>query len=269
MGKVRASVQTEGIVQGVGFRPFVYDLAMRHDLAGWVLNDERGVRIEVEGEADCVASFISDLSVPPPLAVVERQEVTYLPPVGSTAFQIRESVAGQERFALISPDMALCEDCRRELFDQKDRRFRYPFINCTNCGPRFTIIEDIPYDRAKTTMASFAMCPDCNREYHDPADRRFHAQPNACPTCGPQVKLLDATGAEVTSGDPSLNPIAKTIALLGAGKIVAIKGLGDFTSRVMLLMKRPLPCCGGGNTGRTSPLPSCAVQSRSSRASAS
>jgi hydrogenase maturation protein HypF len=228
MGKVRASVQTEGIVQGVGFRPFVYDLARRHKLTGWVLNDEQGVQIEVEGEADRVDSFISDLSCPPPLAVVERQQVTYVPPVGSTAFQIRESVAGQERFALVSPDMALCEDCRRELFDQKDRRFRYPFINCTNCGPRFTIIEDIPYDRAKTTMASFAMCPDCNREYHDPEDRRFHAQPNACPTCGPQVTLLDATGAEVTSGDPSLDPIAKTIALLTAGKIVAIKGLGGF-----------------------------------------
>jgi hydrogenase maturation protein HypF len=224
MGKVRASVQTEGIVQGVGFRPFVYDLARRHDLAGWVLNDERGVRIEVEGEADCVASFISDLSVPPPLAVVERQQVTYIPPVGDRDFHIRESVAGEERLALISPDMALCEDCRRELFDPHDRRFRYPFINCTNCGPRFTIIEDIPYDRAKTTMASFEMCPDCNREYHDPADRRFHAQPNACPICGPQVKLLDARGNAV----PSSDPLEETIALLQAGKIVAIKGLGGF-----------------------------------------
>jgi hydrogenase maturation protein HypF len=224
MGKVRASVQTEGIVQGVGFRPFVYDLAVRHALTGWVLNDEQGVRIEVEGEADRVNSFISDLSAPPPLAVVERQQVTYVPPVGSTAFQIRESVAGKERFALVSPDMATCADCRRELFAPHDRRFRYPFINCTNCGPRFTIIEDIPYDRAKTTMAPFRMCPDCSREYHDPEDRRFHAQPNACPVCGPQVKLLDATGGEVESTDP----IRETIALLTAGKIVAIKGLGGF-----------------------------------------
>jgi hydrogenase maturation protein HypF len=224
MGRVRASVQTEGIVQGVGFRPFVYDLAVRHELTGWVLNDERGVRIEVEGEADRVHSFISDLSCPPPLAVVERQQVTYLPPVGSTAFQIRESVAGEERFALISPDMALCEDCRRELLNPRDRRFRYPFINCTNCGPRFTIIEDIPYDRAKTTMASFEMCPDCSREYHDPEDRRFHAQPNACPICGPQVRLLDNTGGAVSSTDP----IRETVALLTAGKILAIKGLGGF-----------------------------------------
>jgi hydrogenase maturation protein HypF len=228
MGKVRASVQTEGIVQGVGFRPFVYDLARRHELTGWVLNDEQGVQIEVEGEADHVNSFISDLSAPPPLAVVEQTTINYIPPVGSTAFQIRESVAGQERFALVSPDMALCDDCRRELFDPQDRRFRYPFINCTNCGPRFTIIEDIPYDRAKTTMAPFEMCPDCSREYHNPEDRRFHAQPNACPVCGPQVKLLDATGGAVASGDPSLDPIAKTIALLTAGKIVAIKGLGGF-----------------------------------------
>jgi hydrogenase maturation protein HypF len=224
MGKVRVSVQTEGIVQGVGFRPFVYDLARRHELTGWVLNDEQGVQIEVEGEADRVASFISDLSCPPPLAVVERQQVTYIPPVGSTNFQIRESIAGQERFALVSPDITLCEDCRRELFDPTDRRFRYPFINCTNCGPRFTIIQDIPYDRPKTTMASFEMCPDCSREYHDPEDRRFHAQPNACPVCGPQVKLLDATGEGVSSTDP----IRETIALLTAGKIVAIKGLGGF-----------------------------------------
>jgi hydrogenase maturation protein HypF len=228
MGKIRASVQTEGIVQGVGFRPFVYDLAVRHDLTGWVLNDERGVQIEVEGEADRVASFICDLSCPPPLAVVERQQVTYVPPIGSTDFQIRESVTGEERFALISPDMATCEDCRLELFDPKDRRFHYPFINCTNCGPRFTIIQDIPYDRPKTTMAPFEMCPDCSREYHDPRDRRFHAQPNACPVCGPHLQLLDAKGDAVPSSDHGLDPIEQTRALLTAGKIVAIKGLGGF-----------------------------------------
>jgi len=224
MGKVRVSVQTEGIVQGVGFRPFIYDLALRHELTGWVLNDERGVLIEVEGEADRVASFISDLSAPPPLAVVERTRVSYFPPTGYTGFEIRTSVGGHERFALISPDMALCGDCWRELFDPWDRRFRYPFINCTNCGPRFTIIADIPYDRAKTTMAPFQMCPDCSREYHDPEDRRFHAQPNACPVCGPQVRLLDTAGGAVASADP----IRETITLLSAGKIVAIKGLGGF-----------------------------------------
>jgi hydrogenase maturation protein HypF len=224
MGKVRASVQTEGIVQGVGFRPFVYDLALRHELTGWVLNDEQGVQIEVEGEGDHVASFLSELSIPPPLAVVERTQVSYFPPTGYTDFQIRESREGQERCALISPDMALCEDCQRELLDPRDRRFRYPFINCTNCGPRFTIIEDIPYDRAKTTMAPFEMCPACNREYHNPEDRRFHAQPNACPVCGPQVQLLDNAGEVVSSADP----IRETIVLLKSGKVVAIKGLGGF-----------------------------------------
>jgi len=232
MRKVRASVQAEGIVQGVGFRPFVYDLARRHELAGWVLNDERGVQIEIEGADEDVASFLSELSSPPPLAIVERTQVNYASPAGYTGFEIRESVGGEERLTLVSPDMALCEDCQRELFDPQDRRFRYPFINCTNCGPRFTIIEDIPYDRAKTTMAPFEMCPECSREYHDPEDRRFHAQPNACPTCGPQVELLDAKGNALPSSDPGLDPgsdpIAQTLALLKGGKIVAVKGLGGF-----------------------------------------
>ena len=228
MGKVRASVQAEGIVQGVGFRPFVYDLARRHELAGWVLNDERGVQIEIEGADEDVASFLSELSSPPPLAIVERTQVQYAPPAGYTGFEIRESVGGEERLTLVSPDMALCEDCRRELLDPQDRRFRYPFINCTNCGPRLTIIEDIPYDRAKTTMAPFEMCPECSREYHDPLNRRFHAQPNACPTCGPQVRLLDAAGGEVCGVGPGVDTIEKTVALLKAGKIVAIKGLGGF-----------------------------------------
>jgi len=224
MAKVRAIIQIEGVVQGVGFRPFVYALAQRHALAGWVLNDEKGVQIEVEGDQDGVASFISALATPPLLAHVERQQVTYLLVAGYQGFEIRSSKVGEERLALISPDMTLCEDCRLELFDQADRRFRYPFINCTQCGPRLTIIEDIPYDRAKTTMACFEMCPACNREYHDPADRRFHAQPNACPVCGPQATLLDNTGAEVNSDDP----ISEVVQLLAAGKIVAIKGLGGF-----------------------------------------
>jgi hydrogenase maturation protein HypF len=224
MGKVRAMVRIEGIVQGVGFRPFVYECARRHALAGWVLNDEKGVQIEVEGEEHRVTSFISALAAPPPLAVVERQEVSYLPVAGYQGFEIRASTSGEERLALISPDITLCGDCLQELFESDDRRFRYPFINCTNCGPRFTIIEDIPYDRAKTTMAPFQMCPACNREYHDPADRRFHAQPNACPACGPQVQLLDNTGAEVKSADP----IQEILRLLKGGRIVAIKGLGGF-----------------------------------------
>jgi hydrogenase maturation protein HypF len=221
---VRAQIRIEGIVQGVGFRPFVYALARRHALTGWVLNDEKGVQIEVEGNQTRVAAFLDGLSTPPPLAVVERQEVSYLPLAGYQVFEIRASMSGAERLALISPDITTCGDCLAELFDPHDRRFRYPFINCTNCGPRFTIIEDIPYDRAKTTMASFEMCPACSREYHDPADRRFHAQPNACPACGPQVRLLDHTGAEVTGVDP----LQETHTLLKEGRIVAIKGLGGF-----------------------------------------
>ena len=224
MDKVRALVQIEGIVQGVGFRPFVYDRARLHDLAGWVRNDEHGVCIEVEGEEDRVTSFLSALTTPPPLARVEKTHVDYRPPIGYQGFEIRPSESGEERQALISPDTATCASCRCELFDPRDRRFRYPFINCTNCGPRFTIITDIPYDRATTTMAPFAMCPQCSREYHDPTDRRFHAQPNACPTCGPQVRLLDATGKAVSTNDP----IGEVCQLLATGKIVAIKGLGGF-----------------------------------------
>jgi hydrogenase maturation protein HypF len=224
MAKVRAMIQIEGVVQGVGFRPFVYALAQRHVLTGWVLNDEKGVQIEVEGEGDRVTDFLSGISSPPLLAHVERQQVSYLPLAGYQGFEIRPSTSGDERLALISPDMTTCGDCRQELFDSQDRRFRYPFINCTNCGPRFTIIEDIPYDRAKTTMASFEMCAACSAEYHNPADRRFHAQPNACPACGPQVKLLDNTGTEVGGVDP----LRETLRLLKEGRIVAIKGLGGF-----------------------------------------
>lgn len=224
MGRIRAAVQIEGVVQGVGFRPFVYECAVRHGLAGWVRNDGRGVQIEVEGERARLVSFLSSLASPPPLARVIRQQVSYLPPVGYKGFEIRASTSGDGRLTLVSPDIATCEDCLRELFDPQDRRFRYPFINCTNCGPRFTIIEDIPYDRPKTTMAPFTMCPSCSREYHDPADRRFHAQPNACPACGPRVRLLDASGREVACADP----IKEVIGLLMGGKIVAIKGIGGY-----------------------------------------
>jgi hydrogenase maturation protein HypF len=224
MARVRAAIRIEGIVQGVGFRPFVYALARRHELAGWVLNDEQGVQMEVEGDEARVAAFLDGLASPPPLAVVERTTVDYLPEAGYSGFEIRASMSGEERLALISPDITTCRDCRQELFDPADRRFRYPFINCTNCGPRFTIIQDIPYDRPKTTMASFPMCPACEREYHDPMDRRFHAQPNACPVCGPQIALLDSTGAAISAVDP----IQETLRLLKEGRIVAIKGLGGF-----------------------------------------
>jgi len=224
MEQVRAYIVLKGIVQGVGFRPFVYSLARRHDLTGWILNDERGVQIEVEGPQRRIGRFLSDLSSPPPLALIEETAVRYLAPAGYQDFEIRQSVGGDERIALMSPDIAVCEDCLKEFRDPSDHRFRYPFINCTNCGPRFTIIEDIPYDRDKTTMASFTMCPRCDREYYDPSSRRFHAQPNACPACGPRLCLTDRSRKEVSAPDP----VSGTLRLLSEGKIVAIKGLGGY-----------------------------------------
>lgn len=218
-------VEVRGIVQGVGFRPFVYKVAQRLGLKGWVRNDERGVEIEVEGEEGALEAFLRALrEQPPPLARIEELKVSELPLFGYPSFEIRPSQPSEERATLISPDIATCEDCLRELFDPRDRRFRYPFINCTNCGPRFTIIRDIPYDRENTTMASFSMCPACFKEYHDPRDRRFHAQPNACPLCGPKVELLDGEGSKVETEDP----ILEAIRLLRDGKILAVKGLGGY-----------------------------------------
>ncbi|MGB2966288.1 MAG: acylphosphatase, partial [Phycisphaerae bacterium] len=189
---VRRRIRVRGIVQGVGFRPAVYRLALERALGGWVRNDAEGVLIELEGPPQAVESFVSALQAdPPPLARITALESETVPAEGETAFRITPS-AGGERTALVSPDMATCDDCRRELADPADRRYRYPFINCTNCGPRYSIILDIPYDRPATTMRGFTMCPACQAEYDDPADRRFHAQPNACPRCGPHLALHDA-----------------------------------------------------------------------------
>ncbi|MCW3063208.1 MAG: hypF, partial [Solirubrobacterales bacterium] len=191
--RIRARV--EGTVQGVGFRPFVYRLAGELGLAGWVLNDERGVLLEVEGDAATIEDFVVRLAAEaPPLATVERVAVEELPATGAPGFAIVESERHGAPAALVSPDTATCADCLRELFDPADRRHRYPFINCTNCGPRFTIVRDVPYDRPLTTMAGFRMCAACQAEYDDPADRRFHAQPNACAVCGPALRLLGAAG---------------------------------------------------------------------------
>jgi hydrogenase maturation protein HypF len=224
MTSVRLQIRIEGIVQGVGFRPFVYALATRLGLGGYVLNDSQGVLIEVEGGLENVRRFMATLEQEtPPLALIERITSHEVPPQQESAFIIKPSHGGLERVALVSPDIATCELCLRELFDPANRRFHYPFINCTNCGPRLTIIQDVPYDRPATTMAALAMCPDCAREYHDPADRRFHAQPVACPVCGPQLTLLDRDG-HALPGDP----IGSTAALLRAGKIVAVKGLGGY-----------------------------------------
>jgi hydrogenase maturation protein HypF len=224
MALTRTRVRVEGIVQGVGFRPFVHALAGRLGLAGLVGNDAGGVFVEVEGAAETVERFLEALAAEaPPLAVIERMTATPLAPTGSSGFAIAPSLAGGERQALVSPDTATCADCLAELADPADRRHRYPFINCTNCGPRFTIVRDVPYDRPATTMASFAMCADCAREYHDPGDRRFHAQPVCCPACGPSLALLDRDGT-AAEGDP----LAGVAARLRDGAVVAVKGLGGY-----------------------------------------
>jgi hydrogenase maturation protein HypF len=218
----RARVRVDGTVQGVGFRPYVYRLAGELGLAGFVLNDARGVLIEVEGSQAAVDRFLARLgSEAPPLAVVEQLVVEERAPSGDQVFVIRESAAGELPDAPVTPDTATCEDCLRELFDPKDRRFRYPFINCTNCGPRFTIVCGVPYDRPLTTMASFAMCAECRAEYENPADRRFHAQPNACPVCGPSVRLIGAPGG-------ANDPLSAAVVALASGAIVAIKGIGGY-----------------------------------------
>jgi len=220
-----ASISVRGIVQGVGFRPFVYGLAVKHNLRGWVYNTSEDVRIEVEGAAEAVRQFERELETKaPPLAYIENVTVQYHRPVGYKDFEIRKSQAQEGKYQLISPDVATCQACLGEVMDADDRRYRYPFTNCTNCGPRFTIIEDMPYDRAKTTMRYFQMCPQCQAEYDNPLDRRFHAQPNACPKCGPQVQLIDNQGNVLNESDP----IAAASQLLREGKILAIKGLGGF-----------------------------------------
>jgi hydrogenase maturation protein HypF len=223
----RREVCVRGIVQGVGFRPFVYALARRHGLSGTVRNDAEGVRIEVEGAPEELGRFVRALEEDsPPLAMVESVFWQPLAPLGDSEFRIEESRDGLRRQALVSPDVATCEDCLAELLDPTDRRYRYPFTNCTNCGPRFTITRSVPYDRATTTMSGFEMCPDCRREYEDPANRRFHAQPNACPVCGPHVRLLDRFGHELYASPD--DPIARSARMLRGRAVVAIKGLGGY-----------------------------------------
>jgi hydrogenase maturation protein HypF len=221
---VRASIRVEGVVQGVGFRPFVYSLATRLGLAGWVGNDVDGVFAEVEGSAVGVSEFLGLLEAqPPPLARVDRVTAAAIVPSGARGFSIVASDHTGRRRALVSADSATCADCLAELADPADRRFAYAFINCTNCGPRFTIVTGVPYDRPLTTMAPFAMCAECAAEYHDPADRRFHAQPVCCPACGPRLRLLGAGGGEV-AGDP----LVGAARLLADGQVVAVKGLGGY-----------------------------------------
>lgn len=222
----RLKIEIHGAVQGVGFRPFVYRLAAELDLTGWVINDTRGVFIEAESDRDTLQTFLARLAAEtPPLAIVQTIDSEWMEPVGFTRFEIRHSEAGGAKTVLVLPDMATCADCLREVFDPADRRRDYAFTNCTNCGPRFSIIRALPYDRPNTTMRQFVMCPDCQAEYDSPLDRRFHAQPNACPVCGPQLEWRMANGERRMAGDEALR---QTVTAILAGEIVAVKGLGGF-----------------------------------------
>ncbi|MGJ6960292.1 carbamoyltransferase HypF [Streptosporangium sp. G11] len=255
--RIRVGIRIEGIVQGVGFRPHIHSLARRLGVSGWVGNDDRGVFIEAEGDPGDVERFqVSLRDQAPPLAAIHRVTATAMPVRGERGFRIVASRGGNHRVTLVSPDVATCDDCLAELFDPADRRHRHPFVNCTNCGPRFTIIRDVPYDRPATTMAGFAMCGECEREYLDPSDRRFHAQPICCPACGPVLRLLDGglrredsdahrPGAGRTGDDPDpcgpdgdgsrgpgpnggADPIEAAVKVLRAGGVLAVKGLGGY-----------------------------------------
>lgn len=221
----RRTIAVRGIVQGVGFRPFVYGLAARLQLAGFVRNETGGVQIEVEGEHGSLDDFIEQLTVqPPPLARIDEVSWRAQSPTGDRQFRIEPSTCGDSSTVVISPDVATCDDCLAELFDPANRRYRYPFLNCTNCGPRLTIVTGAPYDRQRTTMQRFDMCATCRAEYEDPTNRRFHAQPTACADCGPKLALLDAHGHFIETDEP----LRALVASLIEGRIAAIKGLGGF-----------------------------------------
>ncbi|WP_204103261.1 MULTISPECIES: carbamoyltransferase HypF [Spirulina sp. CCY15215] len=221
----RLSLEVTGTVQGVGFRPFVYRLAKELNLVGWVHNSPRGVAIAIEGDISQLEQFLQRFERElPPLAQVRSQQVQWQDAIGYTDFTIQPSSEG-EKTASILPDIATCRDCLKEIGDPSDRRYRYPFTNCTHCGPRYSIILDLPYDRPQTTMKQFAICPECQREYEDPGDRRFHAQPNACPRCGPQLQFWDLNGNCKAREEEALQ---EAIAGIKAGEIVAVKGLGGF-----------------------------------------
>lgn len=223
--KCRMRIDIKGIVQGVGFRPFIYNLARRYNLSGYVLNNTTGVSIEVEGDRAAIKVFMESIRTQsPPQAEIFEIKNHRVEPLGYQDFTIRDSEEQDEKFVPISPELATCNDCLKELFDSSDRRHRYPFINCTNCGPRFTIVKDIPYDRKFTTMSVFPMCEKCHSEYEDPTDRRFHAQPNACPVCGPKLSLLNNEGVAISVTDV----VTEVCRLLKEGNIIAIKGLGGY-----------------------------------------
>lgn len=240
----RVHIVIRGAVQGVGFRPFIFKLAKSMSLNGWVLNSSQGVFIEAEGEKERLENFILSIDKEkPPVSFIQSFEYNYLDPAGYQDFEIRKSDSSGEPTALILPDIATCNDCLSDIFDSNNRRYLYPFTNCTNCGPRYSIIESLPYDRPRTTMKKFVMCEECKKEYEDPENRRFHAQPNACPDCGPHIELWDRAGKLLNSKHPA---IEETVKAIKEGKIVALKGLGGFhivadasnNESVLLLRKR-------------------------------
>jgi len=217
------NIRVFGVVQGVGFRPFIYRIAKKLGYSGWVKNIGFGVEIHLESNktgdfSDFVETFEKEK---PPLALIEEFEIEEVPYLKLTDFTIKKTESG-EKFVFISPDISVCDNCRKELHTSSDRRYHYPFINCTDCGPRYTIVRALPYDRPQTTMSAFKMCPDCRQEYSDPLDRRYHAQPIACPVCGPQVSLRSVKGKTISGGIP------EAVSLLKQGKILGVKGLGGF-----------------------------------------
>ena len=244
MPNLRRHIQVRGIVQGVGFRPFVYNLAHSLDLTGYVFNSSSGVTIEIEGDGAAVAALLQELKEnPPQLAEITEITVSEMAVTGTAGFSILGSREESGEFVLVSPDAGTCDACWSDFGDPANRRYGYPFTNCTHCGPRYTILRDIPYDRAKTTMSAFRMCADCEKEYEDPRDRRFHAQPNACAVCGPSLLLVKSVAtasmatATVTRGSlgncwfqdkDSLAMVRQARGLLAEGKILAVKGLGGF-----------------------------------------
>ena len=224
--RIRLQLRCRGTVQGVGFRPAIHRIATTLGLGGWVINDPQGATMEIEGPAEAVDAFLEGFPEQlPPLARLDKVERVALEPLGEESFEVRSSTLGRREGALVPPDAVLCDDCRREMEDPDDRRFHYPFTTCTNCGPRFSLVHALPYDRERTSMGCFPLCSECDREYTDPSDRRFHAEPVACPNCGPKLWLADEQGEPVELAE---DPLAAARDELLAGRIVAVKGLGGF-----------------------------------------
>jgi hydrogenase maturation protein HypF len=243
----RTRVRIEGAVQGVGFRPFVHRLVRDLGLSGWARNDGQGVLVEVEGTPRAVERFLARLgSEAPPLADVVRVAASDIAPAGDAGFRIVASEPSTTPTTLVPPDTAPCDACLAELFDPGDRRHRYPFVNCTACGPRFTIVRQLPYDRPRTTMAGFPMCGRCRAEYEDPGDRRFHAEPNACPACGPRLRVVERDDLE-RAGEDALRAVVEA---LDCGRIVAIKGVGGFHLACRADDERAVCALPGASAGR-------------------